>query len=75
MQHHLELMMTETVTLKMKANNFEQKATNLEQKANTFEQEAKHQKEAAKTTRDQLQHLSRKFDALASCVAIRKPID
>ena len=44
-EHHLELLMTETVTLK---------------------QEVKHEKEAAKSTRDQLQQLSLKFDALAT---------
>ncbi len=45
-EHHLELVMTHTVTLT-------QKATNLEQKANKFEQEAEAEKEAAKTTKDQ----------------------
>ncbi len=49
-EHHLELVMTETVILK--------------QKANQFEQEAEAEKEAAKTTKDQLQQLSLKFDTL-----------
>ncbi len=53
-EHHLELVMTETVTLK--------------QKADKFEQEAEAEKEAAKTTKDQLQQLSLKFDGLAFCV-------
>ncbi len=53
-EHHLELVMTETVTLKHKANRFEQKANKLEQEAN-------HEKH-------QLQQLSLKFGGLASCV-------
>ncbi len=63
-EHHLELVMTETVTLKHKATNleqkadkFEQKATNLEQKANRFEQKA-----------NKFEQISLKFDGLASCV-------
>ncbi len=59
-EHHLELMIAETVTLKMKADKSEQKA-------NKFEQEAEAEKEAAKTTKDQLQQLSLKFDAIAFC--------
>ncbi len=43
-EHHLELVMTETVTIK--------------QKANKLEQEVEHEKEAANKTKDQLQHLS-----------------
>ncbi len=53
-EHHLELVMTETVTIK--------------QKANKLEQEVKHEKEAANKTKDQLQHLSLKFDALTFCI-------
>ncbi len=37
-EHHLELVMTETVTLKHKADNLEQKADKFEQKATKFEQ-------------------------------------
>ncbi len=53
-EHHLELVMTETVTLKQKANKFEQEAT--------AEIEAVEQKV------NQLQQLSLKFDGLAFCV-------
>ena len=54
-EHHLELVMTETVTLKQKAK--------LEASA---EKEAMEQK--VKNTTDQLQQLSLKFNGLASCV-------
>ena len=68
-EHHLELVMTETVTLKHKANKLEQEA---KQKASKFKQEVHSEREAmkleTKTTKDQLQQLSRKFDGLASCV-------
>ncbi len=60
-EHHLELVMTETVALKMKADKSEQKA-------NKFEQEAEAERDAAKTTKHQLQQLSLKFDALAFCI-------
>ena len=57
--------MTETVTLKQKANK-------LEQKVSKFKREADSERKAlnleAKTTKDQLQQLSRKFDGLVSCV-------
>ncbi len=36
-EHHLELMMTETVMLKQKANRFEQKANKLDQLSNKFD--------------------------------------
>ena len=52
--HHLELVMTETVKLKQKANKLEQENT-------------QHQLQA-KSTKDQLQQLALKFDCLASCV-------
>ncbi len=58
-EHHLELVMTETVTLKHKAKKFEQKANKFEQKAKKCEQEAE-------ATKDQLQQLSLKFNALAT---------
>ena len=61
-EHHLELVMTETVTLKQKANRFEQKANKFEQET---EAERKAMKLEAKSTKDQLQQLSRKFDGLA----------
>ncbi len=60
-EYHLELVMTETVTLKQKANKSEQKV-------NKLKEEVKHEREAAKTTKDQLQQLSLKFDGLASCL-------
>ncbi len=53
-EHHLELVMTETVTLKQKAKKFEQEAT--------AEIEAVEQKV------NQLQQLSLKFDGLVFCV-------
>ena len=46
-EHHLELVMTQTVTLKQEVQKYEQKA-------NKLEQEVKYEKEAAKTTKDQL---------------------
>ncbi|XP_064390044.1 TNF receptor-associated factor 5-like [Halichondria panicea] len=64
-EHHLELVMTETVTLKQEVNK-------LKQKAKTFEQEAEAEREAtkleAKSTKDQLQQISLKFDGLAFCI-------
>ncbi len=60
-EHHLELVMTETVTLKQKANKSEQEA-------NKLKEAVKHEREEAKTTKDQLQQLSLKFNGLAFCV-------
>ncbi len=57
-EQHLELVMTETVTLKHKATNLEHKANKLEQEANIFQQKAN----------KKLDQLSLKFDGLASCV-------
>ena len=57
-EHHLELVMTETVTLKQKAKKFEQEA---EDKIEAVTHEAK-------TTKYQLQQLSLKFDAFSTCV-------
>ncbi len=53
-EHHLELVMTEMVTLKQKAKKFEQEATA--------------EIEAVKQKVNQLQQLSLKFDGLAFCV-------
>ena len=64
-EHHLELMMTETVTLKQKANKLELEANTFKQTANAEREAIKHE---AKFTKDQLQQLSLKFDSLASCV-------
>ncbi|XP_064390011.1 TNF receptor-associated factor 2-like [Halichondria panicea] len=60
-EHHLELLMTQTVTLKQNANKSEQKANKFEQQATQFSQEVK-------TTKDQLQQLSLKYDGLVSYV-------
>ncbi len=70
-EHHLELVMTETVTLKHKATNLEHKATNLEHKANNLEHKAnnlEHKANKFEQKATKFEQLSIKFDGLASCV-------